>query len=920
MTDLTIAERLIGGDPDGWKEFFPDYQPTDESRIQKANAIRRGARPEDRSQIVSGNRAKAAYFSTPLSDEDANFVRQKVGVDMGSVREVRGIPIGGSSPPAGIPETSGVSSGETVSEQQSARDPDSNTQNPEPAVGEEGLTREELDEAIEEAITLREAREEAGFVVDETAFDERIADLERRRDSLADDDTGNETAEDFSGDDTRSTVRDGIAVPESFLTEIIPKPNILSEFSSYSYSFSLYLMKPGDYTDMLVEGQRNIRESALLIQTGGITDNTGASGEVAAERNQNFDKDFYIDNFEMESLITGKSTQGAHNATRLSFDIVEPYGISFLDRLANAVSNFQQSDQNLLSQPYLMVIRFYGYDESGNLIQPENKPEETTDSNAAVEKFIPFMWERIKFTVANQSVVYKCKAVAINQYVGLGQIYTSVPYNIEISGQTIEELFGGDKPDFVDNAEDDSATPNNTNKTLHGGIIAALNDFEEIRAKEKGAKPNRYHLVIDEDIKNSRVVHSFETSNLANLPTTERTKNSIAQRIPLNQGAGRKYSIVAGQPLTQVLDLLIRSSTYITNQQIVEITSDPTVDRSRTYGSRVKPDGTLEEGVVKYASNKYQIPRSIDTIIENEPAEEDDNSPPLWYKITTHINFKEYDDRRQEYAYDITYIISKYKVNDLHSEYFPTAKFRGVHKTYDYWFTGKNTEVLNFEQEFNSLFYLTMSPQSIRDNISIGVGNQRNPTAKYTTLDLSDQSEVMETGEAGRPSADAASSLYSPADQGYAELTILGDPAWIQQSELFYNGIENFNFNKFLPDNSINYDAQEPLFQLSFNLPTDYDIEESGIMPVREFNKNKEAEPGSHKFVYRANRVKNIFSGGKFTQQISATLMFDTTERINNQSQESNNFATTPTVVRRTPGVIAGVDLIPDPTITPEDD
>jgi len=814
------------------------------------------------------------------------------------------------------------SSGQTVSTDQAARAEDANTQRPEP---DSGTVDPENENDLASGVRvfrggtgpLGQGPGGAGGVGGQSTFAPGQPGNPIIPETVPDDD-GNESADDYSEEDATSTVRDGVSIPNSFTSTIVPRPNILSEFTSYSYSLSIYLMKPDDYRNMILTGVKDILGSTLLIQTGGIK----SSDE---KRNQFFDDDFYIDNFEMESLITGKSTQGAHNATRLAFDIIEPYGISFLDRLRDAVNNFQGSDQNMLSQPYLMVIQFYGYDEDGNLVRPENNARSATDSNAVVEKFIPFMWESIKFTIANQSVVYACKALAINQYVGLGQIYASVPYNIEISGQTIEQLFGGDEPEFVDDDDDNNdAIGEETNKTLHGGIIAALNRYEEIRAAEKGAEvANKYHVVIDEDIKKAKVVHSSETSNLANLPTVERTNNSVNQSIPLNQAAGRKYSIIAGQPLTQVLDLLIRSSTYITNQQIVDITSDPAVDRSRSL-NRNNPDSASSAGVT-LVSKKFQIPRGIAGSIDSENQnstennEEDDDAPPLWYKITTHINFKEYDTRRQEYAYDITYNISKYKVNDLHSEYFPSAKFRGVHKKYDYWFTGENTEVLAFEQEFNSLFYLKMAPKAATAGIDIGVGNPQTSTSKYTTLDISDQSEVMETGEAGRPAADAASSLYSPADQGYAELKVMGDPAWIQQSELFYNSVGGFNIDQFLPDDSINYDSQEPLFQLSFNLPTDYDVEKTGTMPIRNFNKTKDADPGSHKLVYRANRVLSNFSGGKFTQQISATLMFDVTERINRGFQESNRNTFQSADTTSNPGVQAGVDLIPPPTSLDDD-
>lgn len=885
MTDLRIAERLIGGDPDGWKEIFPDYQPTDESRVQKADAIRNGLRPEDRSQIVSGNRPKAAYFLTPLSDEDANFVRQKVGLDMGPVREVRGIPTGRPSPPAGIPEAPGVSSGETVSEQQSARDPDSNTQNPEPTVDEEGLTREELDEAIEEAARLREAREARGFAVDET--EERLADLERRREALADDDTGGETAEDFRTEDEREVVLENVSIPSEFSSVLNPRPNVLSEFFSYTYSVSLYLMQPEDYRKMTLTGQKKLFNSTLLVQSGGV--NSPSESTDQSRRNPFFDVDFYIDNLEIQSLVTGKATQGAHNATTVRFNITEPYGISFLDRLRGAVADFRGSDQNILSQVYLLVVRFYGYDRDGNLVDPENKPEETSDSNAVIEKFIPFMWENIRFTVANRSAVYECKAVAVNQYVGLGQVYTSIPYNIEISGQTLSELLNGETvfasdgpdPDTERTPDSDGEDEASSTATLKQGLVSALNKFERQRAEETGAIPNEYAIKLDEGVKLSKAkMAQLEEAYLPNLPMNERKDSTLLQKTPSDNNQ-RKYSIISGQPIVQVLDLLIRSSTYITDQQLAKISEDPRIDRST--GPR--------------KDKKYIRTR------------DDQHGPISWYKITTHIEPTEYDERKGEHAYKITYIVSGYQVNDLLSEFFSLPNFRGVHKKYNYWFTGENTEVLNFEQQFNSLFYLRMAPKEVLDSVGIRPRQYRDLTSKGTTQDITDQSEVMGTGESARPAADAASALYSPSDQGVAELNILGDPAWIQQNEILYNNITKINYDPFLPDDSINYDSQEPLFQISFNLPTDYDLEESGTMPVRKFNKVEGDVPGSHKFVYRANRVLSNFTNGEFTQQISATLMFDT-DRDRAAEEEDRIFP------------LLGDDIIqgfPQGTVPPED-
>jgi len=404
----------------------------------------------------------------------------------------------------------------------------------------------------------------------------------------------------------------------------------------------------------------------------------------------------------------------------------------------------------------------------------------------------------------------------------------------------------------------------------------------------------------------------LDEAYLANLPIGNRTNQTLSQQSSINNNQ-RKYSIIAGQSIVQVLDLLVRASTYITDQQLVKFSENPSVNRNAGPNDKNEKYVKLRDGT---------------------------QGPVAWYKITTRIEPKDYDERRGEHAYKITYIISGYQVNDLISEFFPKARFRGVHKEYNYWFTGENTEVLNFEQEFNALYYLRMAPQDVLKSAGIDPRRNRGQIGKTTTQDTSDQSEVMGTGDSARPSADAASSLYSPSDQATAEIKILGDPAWIQQSELLYSNSKGINYSPFLPDDSINYDSQEPLFRISFNLPTDYDDERTGTMPVRKFNQVRDSQPGSHQFVYRANRVVNTFSNGVFTQQLSATQMFDNDE-INRSGGDSGDngeifpslgddiilpgtsanveSATNANVVgpRRNVGIIAGLS---DPSTNQDDD
>lgn len=881
---LTLVERLAGKDPNGWKEFFPDYEPNDDVRVTKARAVEAGLTPQERASPFDPQSRAAAYQATPLSDSDVALAREATGgrLDLGDVREVPGVSgrnlgtfdsLGdapAAPPPSNRNQNANTSSGEIVQQDQDAKAEDSNTQNPEPEVAEDSETVADAVEDREDGPALNartDALSQAGVGVQTQT---PLGNEPERQPITASDDEGNESAEDFQDDSESDVIVENVTVPGDFVKRLQPKPNILSEFTSYTYSLSLYLVQPGDYERMMLTGEKKLFNSTLLIQTGGSP--VGDKESEKSRRNVYFDDDFYINDLEIESLVTGKSTQGAHNATTLRFNITEPYGISFLDRLRNAVADYRGSDENLFSQIYILVVRFYGYDNAGNLAQPENKPEETTDSNAVIEKFIPFIWENIKFTVSNQSVVYECKAVAVNQYVGLGQLTSTVPYNIEISGQTLSEVVNGEtifSESRSTQDEDDENGINSNNeaqakKTIKQGLASALNKFEKAEAEKTGSIPNEYVIKLDESVGLSNAkMAQFDEAYLANLPVEPRTTQTLAQKTS-NDNTRRKYSVIAGQPIVQVLDLLVRASTYITDQQLVKITEDPAADRGL---------GPTVERAKKY-----------------ERLRESQNGPIAWYKITTHTVPKEYDERRKEYAYKITYIVSGYQVNDLASEFFPKPPFRGVHKKYDYWFTGKNTEVLGFEQQYNSLFYIRMAPSEVLSAAGIDPREYRNSTSKGTTQNTSDQSEVMGTGDSARPAADAASSLYSPSDQAIADLKILGDPAWIQQSELLYNNNDGIDYSPFLPDESINYDSQEPLFQISFNLPTDYDVDKTGTMPVRKFNKNDVSGPGSNEYIYRANRIVNSFVNGEFTQQISATLQFDATrDNISSPNRSVDN-------------------------------
>jgi hypothetical protein len=124
----------------------------------------------------------------------------------------------------------------------------------------------------------------------------------------------------------------------------------------------------------------------------------------------------------------------------------------------------------------------------------------------------------------------------------------------------------------------------------------------------------------------------------------------------------------------------------------------------------------------------------------------------------------------------------------------------------------------------------------------------------------------------------AASFLYSPTDQAKIKLRIVGDPAWMQQGEVA-EGVSsrNFNFNPFNDDGTINYDSQEVVFDISWNQPQDYDLN-TGLMDIARTGIKEDGTYSTQpqfNATYTAIKCKNIFSKGRFEQELEGRLLIE---------------------------------------------
>jgi len=254
---------------------------------------------------------------------------------------------------------------------------------------------------------------------------------------------------------------------------IIPQTNILDQYASYTYSLSWYLLDPKTYTSLILLPNRNLTGYYLLAQSGGApiqnaaptqSGGGGGAGTVGVGRNPYFYLDYYLDNFVYDTYYTGPGSRAASNTSKLTFTVTEPNGITLLKNLYSAVTDVYNATNvvgpttpaNYKAAQYCMVIRFYGYDTEGNLVQPIAQRSGVTDRSAVVEKFVPFTINKIDFKVASKLVEYNIEGASIQQVYNNSSIKGSIPQNFTFNGATVKDILVGSRiqPTASNNAGD----------------------------------------------------------------------------------------------------------------------------------------------------------------------------------------------------------------------------------------------------------------------------------------------------------------------------------------------------------------------------------------------------------------------------------------------------------------------------------
>jgi hypothetical protein len=750
-----------------------------------------------------------------------------------------------------------------------------------------------------------------------------------------------------------ATPQQAIDAGAAAVPNVKPRPNVLDQYASYSYSASVYLMTETQYARLLGSRTKSIDGYQLLFQSGGAANNVGGIRPLTLRtaanadndfnnrdpvppdggRNPFFDNDFYIDSISIENLPPGKSTGSAHNVSALKFTLVEPNGITLLDRLYDAVANSapQSADGkvNYTAATYLMVIRFYGYDSEGNLEQVRSKPDQegTSDPASVIEKFVPFKIKSINWSVGSKLVSYEWECVPIGQMIAGFASRGTIPYDVQLVDSTVGGLLGGDitysnattspanpgastTQSPAANSRDaqrqaierrnQSAAPNQSSaetarlnrqsgnatppappkanaaptdkKTITRGLVGAMNEFQKKLVKD-GVFTYADEYVIKFIGPDANKIKDAKLQ----LPNTKVDKRLTA--------AG-KNSTQDPQALDQSktsVDMVSRSFSITAGQQLLQAIELTIRNSSYIFDQAlviINPDGT-------------QVPNPNSR-----------NQPLKWFVITMTAEkiSPELDPKRNDYAYRITYSIAAREVKNVISKYFPVSRFSGVHKRYPYWFTGENTAVLEYQETLNAMYQLTVSGSDTEASAAAKTRQQfTSSMADIVTYNYAPRSTESSSGADGKSNelgANAAEVLYSPGDLREAKVKIVGDPAWIMQGSNFREPTDEYfsgdSVNTgFLPDGSIAFDNQDVLFEIAWQRPEDYDLDSGLADPYSQTQKKYNNRTALQSRVYLCKRVLSEFNKGRFEQTLEGALyLFPIPSKTNTANPAAANKAT----------------------------
>jgi hypothetical protein len=687
-------------------------------------------------------------------------------------------------------------------------------------------------------------------------------------------------------------------------------PNPLDPYASYTYGIALHMLTLVEYNS-IVESSGPPSPGHTLMASGGRKLN----------RDPRWKEEFFFDEVKIHSLIGLQETTSGTNTTEVSFTVLEPGGISLMDRLITTATELGHA--NHIMAPYLLQVDFFDSEE-GNLQK--------------LRKWLPIKLTNCKIRVTGKGAEYRFTGMPYLHQAML-ESKLSLPANFELSGATLGDLFrrtglgtanplfspltafreeqrrvedarakGGRAGTTDSNSRDATgqlggnagSPPVTANPTYVSiSLVDAMNAWLETAASNNGQASTdffddiqvKFHPCFLEE--SGKIVNDFKYTSDGQTPM-ERPRNADGTRkiraTNVPEANSTKLFFTAGTQVTQIISKAVENCAFIVNQV-------------KNYNPANK------------VGNK-DTPNEVNKSTAQTPS----RTPIVWYKIIPTLKIKNFNSVTNSYAFSITYNVVPF--TSLNAKFPNAPQFSvtraDVVKEYFYLYTGLNTSVLDLQIDFDALFRTRISvyPQKTlqtsgdRQGFGTTSDTSQDPMPQnsgkpkdsgpnqnvliYTSGDAQAAAGQTWSNQNGQLVNDLKQSLYSSTlDMVKVKLKVRGDPEFIKQDELFvtpFRGIENYNDTVANNNGSLLMDTREVLCWVEFRMPTDY----SEVTSLLD-----RSSVSTFTGIYQVVQVVSTFKGGKFEQELDLLRKYSqdpVKDTFNERKTDVGKFLQTDTV------------------------
>jgi hypothetical protein len=675
--------------------------------------------------------------------------------------------------------------------------------------------------------------------------------------------------------------------------------NILENSISTTYGLALHILDKSEYNAMVENAGKSFSPQHTLIASAGRD-----GGTTGTKRAPGWADNFFFDKLSMTSIIGMNRDSRGTNVINIEFTVIEPMGLSLIDRLIRTTRNLYQQGQvagaanttgeiTYFHNCYLLQIDFF--DSEQGCLQNQRK-------------FLPIKLTDLRIKVTGRGSEYAFSAQPFGHQ-ALLQSMASTPANFECVAGTLQEFFLSEDNESAraasaESVREQSAVFNqNTNQAF-------------LDAQRTGARVETREAATVKNVKSYVAAYNAWYQELKKSNTTDKTKNSTKIRVVFDQkflegdnGKLRREGIGSSVGDKPMVD---DKATQPANGG--NIPSDKTKDRFViTAGTQVTQVINMAMANTQYIRSQIIIPEKTSGAAFDAQTQTQRQGTLNWWKVVPAIKLLDFDPVSNKWAFDITYYVLPFEVYNTSHPHAPKAaptKNLCV-REYEYLYTGLNTAVIDFQVDFDYLYFIKVlafrdkaTDSSTRaetvkseekpgsdSNDRQSSNNISSAVLQFVTDENSAAGQRLRGDEIGMAVASVAESVYSSArgEMLNVNMKIIGDPAFIKQDDMFTGvaralaaadasersgltgrdttidaekSLENTN-------NSLRMDEGDLLVWVNLRLPVDMDAQTGGV------RKEQVGDISSFTGVYKVLMVENEFSRGQFTQTLQMIRYMD---------------------------------------------